>query len=188
MKHYFKLRELTIKGIVILILLIIVLSIHSSFNKKLKNITMEKSKYNSYIAALSIIYSSQKTEIKDSKKDLKIVKENFNKFVNYLENSRIALVNNLSEKDDLIALSLAIKKEYFLNLVKYLYDNQASYVIKSLDFTGIQENYVLLNLNLSYLYSPIKDYLPYFDTPMGLKIKFWKEEFEKLKNQFQQNN
>ncbi|MFN3478187.1 MAG: hypothetical protein ACK4ZM_02325, partial [bacterium] len=98
MKHYFKLRELTIKGIVILILLIIVLGIHSSFNKKLKNIAVEKSKYNSYIATLSIIYSSQKTEIKD----FKIVKENFNKFVNYLENSRIAFVNNLSEKDDLI--------------------------------------------------------------------------------------
>ncbi|MCX7758452.1 MAG: hypothetical protein N2169_02395 [bacterium] len=157
-----------------MLLLLIVMFLNIGYNKNVRLINKEKEEYNRYILALSSIYSPKKENIIPAK----LLKEELNNMLNYLESSDIIIVDELSEvSDKKSALSFRIRKDYLLNFMKYFYDNDRCFNIESFSFLSIDGDYLKLSMVIGYLYSlPVSNLDSYFYKKEKLGIKFWSDE------------
>ncbi|MCS7243857.1 MAG: hypothetical protein RMJ36_03880 [Candidatus Calescibacterium sp.] len=169
-----KRKTLFIKVIIIISLLLIILFLNIGYNKQVKLINKEKEQYNRYILSLSSIYSPKKENIIPPK----LLEEELNNLLNYLERSDVIIVDELSKVSDRTSdLSLRIRKDYLLNFMKYFYDNDRSFNIESFSFVNIDDDYLKLSMVISYLYSlPVSNVDSYFSESERLNIRFWSDE------------
>lgn len=167
------------KIIISLVLVVIIITVNADYRKKFIQIDMEKQKYNQYISFIANISNKENTIITDKV----LIKDEFNKFMNYLENSRIISIDQFSENNEKLNLFIKIKKDYILNFLDYLYDTSNSFSIESFSFNGLEREYMKINFVVSFLYSlPVVNFMDYFGKPNYLNVNFWEEELLKLES------
>lgn len=175
---------LILKILILIFVAFIIFYINKDFSNKQKILLTEKKRYNDYILVLSNLYSKSKTETNISYQD---VKAYFGNFISFLESSQIIKLNQVVSNNNKDSIIFKIKRDYFLNLMKYLYDNAFAFKVEQVSLVNVYDEDLELSLVISYLYSLPKDFQDYFNRKENLNVKFWKDELVELERKVKED-
>jgi len=160
----------------------ITISSISFYQNKLKKINYQKKIYQNYITNLGIIYSNKSNFIFG---DQDKVKESWITTIKLLENKKIISIDEYSSVDKFKdKIYFKINKDYFINFLSYLYDNNQSFKVSDLSFDAkslfntksSNENYLPILMIIDFLYTEPKNSGDYFREPNNFNINIWDEE------------